>query len=60
MPTVVGFFPEIAEGDVYTFKGQVVSHPKYGKQLKAETFEKSCLKPKRLLLAIYLVIYLKE
>src|SRR5699024_5892267 len=30
----------IAEGDVYTFKGQVVSHPKYGKQLKAETFEK--------------------
>ncbi|MDT3983413.1 ATP-dependent RecD-like DNA helicase, partial [Staphylococcus ureilyticus] len=40
MPTVVGFFPEIAEGDVYTFKGQVVSHPKYGKQLKAETFEK--------------------
>lgn len=40
MPTIVGFFPEIAEGDVYTFKGQVVTHPKYGKQLKAETFEK--------------------
>ncbi|WP_105992638.1 ATP-dependent RecD-like DNA helicase [Staphylococcus simulans] len=40
MPTIVGFFPEIAEGDVYTFKGQAVTHPKYGKQLKAETFEK--------------------
>ncbi|MDU6092372.1 MAG: ATP-dependent RecD-like DNA helicase, partial [Staphylococcus lugdunensis] len=26
--------------DVYTFKGQVVAHPKYGKQLKADTFEK--------------------
>ncbi|MCI2774551.1 ATP-dependent RecD-like DNA helicase [Staphylococcus petrasii] len=40
LPTVVGFFPNIAEGDVYTFKGQVVEHPRYGKQLKAETFEK--------------------
>jgi ATP-dependent exoDNAse (exonuclease V) alpha subunit len=34
MPTIVGFFPEIAEGDVYTFKGQVVTHPKYGKPYK--------------------------
>lgn len=40
MPTVVGFLPNIVEGDVYTFKGQVVGHPRYGKQLKAETFEK--------------------
>ncbi|CAM3975812.1 ATP-dependent RecD-like DNA helicase [Staphylococcus schweitzeri] len=40
MPTVVGFLPNIVEGDVYTFKGQVVEHPRYGKQLKAETFEK--------------------
>ncbi|MDU6245228.1 ATP-dependent RecD-like DNA helicase [Staphylococcus lugdunensis] len=40
MPTVVGFFPNIVEGDIYTFKGQVVAHPKYGKQLKADTFEK--------------------
>ncbi|GBV00530.1 SF1B family DNA helicase RecD2 [Staphylococcus aureus] len=40
MPTVVGFLPNIVEGDVYTFKGQVVDHPLYGKQLKAETFEK--------------------
>ncbi|MCE0455077.1 ATP-dependent RecD-like DNA helicase [Staphylococcus haemolyticus] len=40
LPTVVGFFPNIVEGDVYTFKGQVVEHPRYGKQLKADTFEK--------------------
>ncbi len=40
MPTVVGFLPNIVEGDVYTFKGQVVDHHRYGKQLKAETFEK--------------------
>ncbi len=40
MPTVVGFLPNVVEGDVYTFKGQVVEHPRYGKQLKAETFEK--------------------
>ena len=32
LPTVVGFFPNIVEGDVYTFKGQVVEHPRYGKQ----------------------------
>ena len=47
MPTVVGFLPNIVEGDVYTFKGQVVEHPRYGKQLKAETFEKNCHKLKR-------------
>ena len=23
LPTVVGFFPNIVEGDVYTFKGQI-------------------------------------
>lgn len=40
MPTVVGFLPNVVEGDVYTFKGQTVEHPRYGKQLKAETFEK--------------------
>ncbi|MCD8870186.1 SF1B family DNA helicase RecD2 [Staphylococcus gallinarum] len=40
IPTIVGFFPDIAEGDVYIFKGQIVTHAKYGKQLKAETFEK--------------------
>lgn len=38
--TVIGYFPQIAEGDTYVFKGRIVSHPKYGKQLSAETFEK--------------------
>ena len=41
MPTVVGFLPNIVEGDVYTFKGQVVDHPRYGKQLKAETLKRN-------------------
>ena len=59
MPTVVGFLPNVVEGDVYTFKGQVVQHPRYGKQLKAETFEKNYLKLKKPLLVIYQVIYLK-
>lgn len=47
MPTVVGFLPNIVEGDVYTFKGQVVDHPRYGKQLKAETLKKKCHKRKK-------------
>lgn len=38
--TVIGYFPQIVEGDTYTFKGKIVTHPKYGKQLTAETFEK--------------------
>ena len=59
MPTVVGFLPNVVEGDVYTFKGQVVQHPRYGKQLKAETFEKNYLKLKKPLLVTYQVIYLK-
>lgn len=40
MATVVGYFPNIVEGETYTFKGQVAEHPRYGKQLKAETFQK--------------------
>lgn len=59
LPTVVGFFPNIVEGDVYTFKGQVVEHPRYGKQLKADTFEKRSLKLRMLLLHIYQVTYSK-
>ncbi len=42
MPTVVGFLPNIVEGDVYTFKGQVVDHPRYGKQLKQRLLKKKC------------------
>lgn len=38
--TVVGYFPNMVEDETYLFKGSVVQHPKYGKQLKAETFQK--------------------
>ncbi len=40
MVTVVGYFPNMVEDETYLFKGSVVQHPKYGKQLKAETFQK--------------------
>ena len=38
LPTVVGFFSNIVEGDVYTFKGQVVEHPRYGKAIESRHF----------------------
>ncbi|WP_323704673.1 ATP-dependent RecD-like DNA helicase [Mammaliicoccus sp. Dog046] len=38
--TIVGYLPQIVEGETYLFKGKVINHPKYGKQLQAETFEK--------------------
>lgn len=38
--TVIGYLPQIAEGDTYTFTGKIVTHAKYGKQLSAEKFEK--------------------
>ncbi|MGV3244108.1 SF1B family DNA helicase RecD2 [Staphylococcus sp. 11261D007BR] len=38
--TVVGFFPNIVEDETYTFTGNSVNHPRYGQQLKAETFQK--------------------
>ncbi len=38
--TIVGYLPQIVEGETYLFKGKVTNHPKYGKQLQAETFEK--------------------
>ncbi len=40
MVTIVGYFPNMVEDETYLFKGSVVQHPKYGKQLKAETFQK--------------------
>ncbi|MBI5975854.1 SF1B family DNA helicase RecD2 [Staphylococcus canis] len=40
MATVVGFFPNIIEDEVYVFNGHIVNHPKYGQQLKAERFQK--------------------
>lgn len=38
--TITGYLPQIAEGDTYTFTGKIVTHPKYGKQLQADKFEK--------------------
>ncbi|WP_436869742.1 SF1B family DNA helicase RecD2 [Mammaliicoccus sciuri] len=38
--TIVGYLPQIVEGETYLFKGKVTNHPKYGKQLQAETYEK--------------------
>ncbi|WP_239719518.1 MULTISPECIES: ATP-dependent RecD-like DNA helicase [unclassified Mammaliicoccus] len=38
--TIVGYLPQIVEGETYLFKGKVTNHPKYGKQLQAESFEK--------------------
>src|SRR5699024_7702023 len=38
--TIVGYFPQIVEGETYLFKGKVIEHPKYGKQLQADAFEK--------------------
>ncbi len=38
--TVVGFLPYIQEGEEIKAFGNWVNHPEYGKQFKAETFEK--------------------
>lgn len=38
--TVVGFLPYIQVGEEIKVNGNWVNHPDYGKQLKAETFEK--------------------
>ncbi len=38
--TVVGFLPYVQEGEQIKVIGNWVNHPDYGKQLKAETFEK--------------------
>jgi exodeoxyribonuclease V alpha subunit len=37
--TVVGYLAGVAEGETLTLKGQWASHPKYGDQFKAETYE---------------------
>ncbi|GGI40175.1 ATP-dependent RecD-like DNA helicase [Mammaliicoccus stepanovicii] len=38
--SIVGYLPQIVEGETYLFKGKVIEHSKYGKQLQAQTFEK--------------------
>lgn len=37
---VVGYFPKLTEDELYRFTGNLKSHPKYGLQFQAETFEK--------------------
>ncbi|MCF8091323.1 MAG: ATP-dependent RecD-like DNA helicase [Desulfotignum sp.] len=37
--TVVGYLAGVAEGETLTLNGQWTSHPKYGDQFKAETYE---------------------
>lgn len=37
---VVGYFPQLAEEELYRFTGNMKSHPKYGMQFLIETFEK--------------------
>ncbi len=37
---VTGSFGDIQEEDQYRFFGEMVKHPKYGEQLKAETYQK--------------------
>ncbi|MCR1898236.1 ATP-dependent RecD-like DNA helicase [Irregularibacter muris] len=36
--TVVGFFPELQEGEQVSLSGKWVTHPEYGMQFKAESF----------------------
>lgn len=37
--TVVGFFPELQEGEKITILGKWITHPEYGMQFKAESFQ---------------------
>jgi exodeoxyribonuclease V alpha subunit len=37
--TVVGYLAGVAEGETLTLKGQWASHPKYGDQFRAQTYE---------------------
>lgn len=38
---VTGSFGEISEEEEYEFEGQIVDHPKYGKQFQATTYKRS-------------------
>lgn len=38
---VTGTIGDIVEGEAYTFWGNLVQHPKYGQQLKAERYERA-------------------
>lgn len=38
---VTGTIADIFEGESYTFRGDLVKHPKYGQQLKVESYERA-------------------
>ena len=38
---VNGIIGQVIEGESYTFTGQLVNHPKYGEQVKVESYEKN-------------------
>lgn len=38
---ITGNFGDIQEEELYRFFGEIVEHPKYGKQLKVETYQKN-------------------
>ena len=38
---VTGTMADIAEGEDYTFWGELTQHPKYGEQLKASRYERA-------------------
>ncbi|URZ86873.1 ATP-dependent RecD-like DNA helicase [Floricoccus penangensis] len=38
---VNGIIGDVIEGEAYTFFGQMTNHPKYGEQLKVDTYEKA-------------------
>ena len=39
LETIVGIFPDLAEGEVLTIRGEWSEHPSYGRQFKATDFE---------------------
>ncbi|MFV8214397.1 ATP-dependent RecD-like DNA helicase, partial [Streptococcus pluranimalium] len=38
---ITGTIGELVEGESYTFWGELIQHPKYGQQLKAERYERA-------------------
>ena len=38
---ITGSFGEVQEGEEYRFTGELVNHPKYGRQMKAESYQQA-------------------
>lgn len=52
---VTGSFGDVQENELYRFYGELVDHPKYGRQLKVERYEQESLLQPTVLLVICLV-----